>query len=97
MCIRDRKYMSPKIQNELAQRLSIKVKNMILKRSNLISFFCKWMDTTQDINRNDELNQVITYVSISEEYARRLTNIKINEMCIRDSICTVVRLKNRIK
>ena len=35
------------------------------------------MDTTQDINRNDQLSQVITHVSISEDEAGRPTNLNL--------------------
>ena len=36
------------------------------------------MDTTQDIDRNDQLIQTIRCFSISEDEAGRITNLKIN-------------------
>ena len=91
MCIRDRlqeiisglknseKHMSLKIQNELTQLLSETVENIILK--NIESTQCLYviMDTLQDINRKDQPSQIIRCVSVYEDEARRLSNLKINE------------------
>ena len=69
--------MSPKIQNKLTQLLSKKVKNIIFKQIETAHFFSVIMDTTQDINRKDQLIQVTTHVSISEVIAGRPTNLQL--------------------
>ena len=71
--------MSPKIQNELIQLLPIKIKNITLKQFEFADFSRVIMDTAQEINREDQVSQIIRYISISENEAGRPTNFKIDE------------------
>ena len=67
------------IQPVLINRLLFKkVENGILKQIEFAQFFSVIMNTTQEINRKDQLNQIIRCLK-SEDEVGRPTNLKIIE------------------
>ncbi|XP_077119085.1 zinc finger MYM-type protein 1-like [Ranitomeya variabilis] len=73
------KYLSPRIQNELIEILSTKVKSEILSQVNEAHFYSLIMDTTQDVSKTDQMSQVIRYVSVERNANMRATKVRIHE------------------
>lgn len=75
----NKKYLSPKIQNELIHMLSTKVKNEILADIKECPFYSLIMDTTQDVSKIDQLSQVIRYVKIKRNESNQAVDLEIKE------------------
>ncbi|KAE9522395.1 hypothetical protein AGLY_017226 [Aphis glycines] len=60
-------YCSPKIQNELIQLISNKVKNELILNIKEAPFFSIIIDTTQDISKVDQLSEIYRYCVIEKD------------------------------
>lgn len=57
-------YLSPTIQNELIEHLGSKVRCDILEDVRHSKYFSLMLDTTPDLSHDDQLSQIVRYVSI---------------------------------
>ncbi|XP_044134789.1 zinc finger MYM-type protein 1-like [Bufo gargarizans] len=74
------RYLSPRIQNEIIDILSNKVRNIIVSEIKQAPFFSIIMDTTQDISKVDQMSQIIRYVSVERDESQRATSVEIKEV-----------------
>ncbi|GLV61277.1 hypothetical protein CBL_21099, partial [Carabus blaptoides fortunei] len=76
------KYLSPSIQNELISCLGQHLLNSIINEINASPFFSIICDTTQDINKVDQMSIIIRYVHLLRNEESEATGFFIKESFI---------------
>uniref|UniRef100_H3A162 DUF4371 domain-containing protein n=1 Tax=Latimeria chalumnae TaxID=7897 RepID=H3A162_LATCH len=72
-------YLSHNIQDELIEILSKHIEGNIVEEIKAAPFFSIIVDTTQDILKTDQLNQIFQYVTIETDERNVAIGVKINE------------------
>lgn len=73
------RYLSPQIQNEIIHCLGTELVKTLVRDINDAPFFTIIMDTTQDINKVDQMSLIISYVKLQINGQKEITGMEILE------------------